>query len=239
MKVCILGANGNSGRRIVAQAIAAGHSVTAVVRKPFATTLFPEARTVQVDYSQRGELIEAMHGHDVVLNAAGHVTNPTQFVALVADVVAAAEEALGRGGRFWMFAGAALLDVPGTGRMTISLPGVPDVYAPHVENFRTVKQSSLAWSVLCPGPLIESPDNKPHSALIVSCDHWPVPPPSYARFLPPIVTSLAFKKIIDRMTVYYDDVAKVILDNLGSDLIGKRVGIALPGGMRLSKPDAR
>lgn len=238
MKVCILGATRNSGSRLVAQAIERGHEATAVARNTDdLATQFPEATIVGADFASIDSLAQAMQGHKVVINAAGHVGTPEIFVPLVDTVVDAARQALGTGGRLWLFAGAALLDVPGTDRMTIDLSGVPATYAPHLANFRKVLQSDLDWSVLCPGPMIDSPTGKPKEGLIVSTEAWPVPRPGFTRFPPWVATSLAFKNAIGRMTIYYEDAAKVILDDVGKNLlVGKRVGIALPEGRALDKP---
>ena len=238
MKLCVLGATGNSGLRLVAEGLRRGHEVTAVARNPRdLASRFADAKVATVDFSSFSDLVAVMRGHDVVINAAGHVGSPDQFIRLVADVTDAASEALGPGGRFWMFAGAALLDVPGTDRMTVTLPGVPKIFAPHVANYRKAQSSNLAWSILCPGPMIDSPDGRAHDELAVSAEHWPVPRPAITRYLPSLATSLAFKKAIGRMTVYYEDAAKVILDNLGQDaFVGQRVGLALPEGMTLDKP---
>ena len=240
MNICILGATGNSGERLVAEALRRGHSVTAVAREPRDLAMrFPDARVKQVDFSKLAPLIEVMAGHDAVVNAAGYVGTGTSFVTLVSDIIAAAREALGAGGRFWMFAGAALLDVPGTDRKTLSLPGVPKVYDPHLANYEAVRKSGLAWSVLCPGPMIESPSGSAHDGLVVSTEHWPVERPSATRYLPWIATSLAFKNAIGRMTIYYEDAAKVILDGIeDAALVQKRVGVALPDGETLHKDDA-
>jgi len=239
VRLCILGATGNCGSRLVSDALSRGHTVTAVARDSSSLAdRFPEAKIVQVDFTDQAQLVEAMHGHDVVINAAGYVAHGEAFTRLVSDIVDAAEVALGAGGRFWMFAGAALLDVPGTSRMTVSLPGVPAIYEFHVTNFEKVRASKLRWSVLCPGPLIDSPSGDANARLVISTDYWPVPRPAITRHLPWIATSLAFKKAMGRMTIYYEDAAKVILDNLDApSMINKRVGIALPEGMSLKKPN--
>jgi hypothetical protein len=58
--------------------------------------------------------------------------------------------------------------------------------------------------------------------------------------LPRIALSLAFKQAIPRMTIYYEDAAKVILENLGRNgpFSRKRVGVALPHNQRRFKQDA-
>ena len=55
-----------------------------------------------------------MVGHDVAINAAGHVTEGSTFTQIVQTVVDSTIISLGEGGRLWQFGGAAVLDVPGT-----------------------------------------------------------------------------------------------------------------------------
>ena len=109
-----------------------------------------------------------MTGHDVVINAAGYVTEGTTFTRLVQTAIDAASTALGEGGRFWQFGGAAVLDIPGTGMKGVDLPMVPKVYEAHRTNLIALERSGLDWSMLCPGPMIEAPDGKPTPGLRVS-----------------------------------------------------------------------
>jgi len=231
MNICILGASGRSGRRLVSAAIDHGHHVTAVLRDPAKLAdLAHDRLTVQVtSLSDRAALADVLRGHDVVINAAGYVADGAAYTSLVANVVATVESALGNGGRFWLFGGAALLDVPGTAITTLDLPGIPKIFEAHRTNLERVKRSTLDWSMLCPGPMIPAPNGKVTEALVVSQDVWPVARPSYTHFFPRVALSLAFRHSIPRMTVYYEDAAKVILDNLAGrgPLSLKRVGIAL------------
>lgn len=238
MKVCILGATGNSGAALVKLASRRGHEVTAVVRSATKLSAADPAIIVrELDFSRHEHMVEAMAGHDVVINAAGYISQGDAFIRLFAQIVDAAEEALGPDGRFWMFAGAGMLKVPGTDRVSVTLPKVPPVFAPHLKNLERVNASCLNWSALCPGPMIDAPDGHAHQGLLVSTDEWPVPRPAVTRVLPWIATSLAFKSALGRMTIYYEDAAKVILDNLDPvQFSRKRVGIALPSGKRLEKP---
>jgi uncharacterized protein len=241
MKVCILGATGNTGTRLVARALAEGHAVTAVVRNAGrAADLRHEHLTVrEIDFGDATALREVMRGQDVVINAAGYLTDSESFTPLVQRIITSAEAALGSGGRFWMFAGAVLLDVPGTGEMTLDLPAVPQVYEAHRSNYRAVRGTKLDWSVLCPGPMMPSPDGRATEGLVVSAEVWPVARPACTRFLPRIASTLAFKQAVPRLTIYYEDAARVVLDNLAADspFSRRRVGVALPQGRVRHKGD--
>lgn len=238
MKVCILGATGNTGRRLVSQALDRGHEVTAVVRRGGNSVELRHDNLAlkSVDYADDDELQDAMNGQDAVVNAAGYLSDPS-FSTVVGKVIQAADAALGPGGRFWMFAGAALLDVPGTSIMTMDLPRIPPVYRAHRANYDVVRRTRLDWSVLCPGPMIASPDGQATEGLKLSREIWPLPRPAYTKFLFRIALSLAFKNSLPRLTVYYEDAAKVVLDNLDKNGHFKRsrVGIALPKGMQRHK----
>jgi uncharacterized protein len=110
-----------------------------------------------------------MVGHDVAINAAGHVT-----VQLVQTVVDSAIASLGEGGRLWQFGGAAVLDVPGTHMMAVDLPKVPKVYEAHRTNLNALRKSPLDWSMLCPGPMIACENGKATRDLRLSVYEWPM-----------------------------------------------------------------
>lgn len=237
MRVCILGATGKSGRRLTAEALGRGHAVTALVRNASALAPTQKLAVTEADFANVDVLTGYMRGHDVVINAAGYVTDGAAFTNLVARIISAAESALGVGGRFWLFGGAALLDVPGAHFTGIDLPGVPKFYEAHRTNYNLVSASTLDWSMLCPGPMMDAPDGKATDGLILSQESWPVPRPLVTRVLPRLATSLAFKNAMPRLTIYYEDAAKVTLDHLERNgrFARKRVGVALPPGERRHK----
>jgi putative NADH-flavin reductase len=243
MKLLILGATGNSGLRLVRMGVDAGHDVTAFVRseRKLADLLggqVPQKLSVYVgDVTDKAALVAAMRGQGAVVNAAGNATQPAGYVPMVATIIDAAEEALGVGGRFWLFGGAAALDVPGTKRMTVDLPMVPAIFKAHKANFERVSKSKLDWSMLCPGPMTEATDGKPHEGLRVTADVWPVPRPAATRFLPLIATTIAFRNAMPQMTITYEDAAQVILSNLDANgpYSRRRVGVALPPGVKRHK----
>lgn len=243
MKIAVLGATGASGRRLVRAAAAAHHDVTAIVRDPTkAADLAGDRVTIrQAALTAHDALADVLRGHDAVINAAGYIADGAAYVPLVQGVIRATETALGAGGRFWLFGGAGLLDVPGSAITTLDLPGVPKLFEAHRANYRAVKATALDWSMLCPGPMIDSPDGKATEGLIVSTETWPVPRPAFTHFLPRPALSLAFKNALPRMTIYYEDAARIIVDNLGKNgpLSRKRVGVALPGGQTRTKEAVR
>jgi putative NADH-flavin reductase len=180
-----------------------------------------------------------MVGHDVAINAAGNVTEGSTFTQLVQTVVDATITSLGEGGRLWLFGGAALLDVPGTHIMGVDLPKVPKVYEAHRTNLDALRRSPLDWSMLCPGPMIASENSKPTGNLRLSVDEWPLTRPGYTYVLPRLALAFALKQKMPELTISYEDAAEVILDNLskGGRFSHRRVGVALPRGLRKHKDD--
>lgn len=239
MKLFLLGATGNSGRRILRLALQRGHEVTAWVRDPtqLSTTTGDKTRVIAGDTQDITALSLAMRGHDVVINAAGTTAVPVGYTALVNNVIKAAEKALGEHGRFWLFGGAAALDIPGTSSMTLDLPLIPKAFQLHKINLEAVRKTQLDWSMLCPGPMIESPNGQSTVGLRISTEQWPVDGPALASVLPGIASSLAFARRVPEMTIYYEDGASVILDHLDTNgpFFRKRVGVALPRGVRRHK----
>lgn len=72
MNLLIFGATGGTGRQLVDQALAQGHTVTAFVRRPEAlTTQHANLTVVQGDITDAAAVDAAVAGHDVVLSALG------------------------------------------------------------------------------------------------------------------------------------------------------------------------
>lgn len=245
MKLFLLGATGNSGRRILRFALDRGHQVTAFVRDQnklleiLGHSLPQYLRVIVGDIVKSAELAEAMVGHDVVINAAGYVTEGDRFTRLVQNVIQQTSNSLGAGSRLWQFGGAAVLDIPGTDLKGVDLPMVPRVYEAHRTNLNALTKSSLDWSMLCPGPMIEAPNGEPTKGLRLSVDQWPVQRPGYTYLLPKAALAFAFKQKVPELTICYEDAADVILTNLDRNgrFSRRRVGVALPVGLRNLKAD--
>ena len=245
MKLFLLGATGNSGRRILKFALLRGREVTAFVRDQdkllnlMGGSIARGLHVVVGDINNPADLAKAIAGHDAVINAAGYVAEGARFTQLVQNVIQQTSNALGAGGRLWQFGGAAVLDIPGTDIMAVDLPMVPKVYEAHRANLNALRKSSLDWSMLCPGPMIDAPNGEPTKGLRISADQWPVLRPAYTRFLPKAALAFAFKQKVPELTISYEDAADVILNNLDRNgrFSRRRVGVALPVGMRNFKAE--
>ena len=245
MKIFLLGATGNSGRRILRLALQRAHEVTAFVRdeaKLLSLVDRPIPSNLHVsigDISKSADIARVMVGHDVAINAAGRVTERSTFTQLVRAVVDSAIASLGEGGRLSQFGGAAVLDVPCTHMMAVDLPKVPKVYEAHRTNLNALRKSQLDWSMLCPGPMIASENGKPTRDLRLSVDEWPMARPAYTYVLPRLALAFAFKQKVPELTISYEDAAEVIFANLSKNgrFFRRRVGVALPPGWRNYKDD--
>ena len=71
MKIIVFGATGGTGKLIVSQALAKGHSVTAFVRNPEGLKQDPHLRVVQGDVLDFATVVDAVRGHRAVLSALG------------------------------------------------------------------------------------------------------------------------------------------------------------------------
>jgi putative NADH-flavin reductase len=71
MKIIVFGASGNTGKEIVKQALARGHSVTAFVRNPDSLREEYGLRVLQGDVLNPAEVADAIVGHQAVLSALG------------------------------------------------------------------------------------------------------------------------------------------------------------------------
>ena len=103
MRLFLLGATGNSGRRILKFALHRGYQVTAFVRNQnklmevLGRNLPQDLRVVIGDIENSAELAAAMAGHDAVINAAGYVTEGDRFTRLVQTVVQQTMSSAGAG----------------------------------------------------------------------------------------------------------------------------------------------
>ena len=88
MKVFLLGATGNSGRRILRLALQRAYEVTAFVRDEtkllsLVDRPIPPNLHVSIGDISKSDIARVMVGHDVAINAAGHVTEGSTFTELV------------------------------------------------------------------------------------------------------------------------------------------------------------
>jgi putative NADH-flavin reductase len=238
-RIAIFGATGSLGSYVARLAIAAGHDVSALVRDParLSADVASMARITTGDLMQRApsQLAEYISGHDALVSCAGLVTEGQRFVDLVDRVVSSVEALPGdRRPLCWLLAGAGLLGLDSSsGRRGLDLPKVRETYWPHRVNFERLQRSTIEWRLLCPGPMVDQPAVG-IQRLRVSLERLPVALPGIAKLMPdPLVLPL-FASTIPQLIIPYADAAAFMLANLdrGGPMSRKRVGLALPRGMK-------
>lgn len=212
---------------MVEAGLAAGLLVTAFVRdagrlKPSSA---PEGlRVVEGDAADPMAVAEMMREHEAAVNAAGSSAQPEDFHRICGNVVSAAEANLTGARRLWMFGGVAALDVPGRDIMLLDCPGVPSRLHVHADNLELLRRSSLDWSLMCPGPMSDGPA----AALTTSIDTLPFRVPGLFRRAPRAFLSVLALSRMNRLTVSYASVARLVLDELAPNgrFSRHRVGVA-------------
>lgn len=239
MRLIILGATGSLGGHVLRQALDNRHDTSVFLRDP---AKLP-AKTRQQVSVHTGDLSvdlppDIIDGQDALISCAGHVSEGERFVRLVERIISAVET-LPASGRpvCWFLAGAALLDIDASGRRAVELPRVKSTYWPHDANFTRLKRSDIAWRLLCPGPMVDQ-QALGLDRLRISLDRLPATMPTFAGALPGALVLPIFAALIPQMIVPYADAAAVMLANLDRDsaMARRRVGLALPVGMRGRKP---
>lgn len=236
-KVAVIGASGSLGSEILRQAVTA-HEVTAVVRSPAklpgAVEAVAKVRQLDLGTASVTSIADVLAGHQVIINAAGHVDDGQHFVDLVARLVEALE-ALPAGNRpvCWFLAGAAILDIEQSGRRGVDFPIIKTRYWPHWANYERLRRSKLDWRLLCPGPLVAEPE-RDLTTIRTSIDRLPVTVPSWALGLPGPLLTLVMARLVPQMIIPYGSAAAFILTHLAADSATSqhRVGLALPVGSR-------
>lgn len=92
--VLVLGATGGTGKLIVSEALARGHSVTALVRSPEKAGDLKGARLVTGDARDVNALRSALEGQDLVVSALGTPASPFREVTLLSSASRALIEAM-------------------------------------------------------------------------------------------------------------------------------------------------
>lgn len=156
MKITVLGAAGNVGRRVVAEALSRGHEVTAVVRNSTSSNGLPVAAKIRAgDAGNVEDVAKVSDGQDVVISAIKPA--PGNKSETVATTNALMEGLAQTGVRLLLVGGAATLTVPGTGGKTVieesnflplSVRQVGEASADQLEACRP--ESRVDWAYLSP-----------------------------------------------------------------------------------------
>lgn len=147
MKIAIIGATGNVGTKLTAEALARGHEVTAISRNPGAAKA--GLKTVAGDVNRPAELARILAGHDAVISS-------VHFLDLEAEtLLRGVREARVR--RLLVVGGAGSLEVA-QGVRLVDTPQFPPQYkaealagAKFLDTLRAERE--IEWTFLSPSAL--------------------------------------------------------------------------------------
>lgn len=149
MKIAIIGAGGNVGQRLVAEALSRGHKVTAIGPNTEKLTALGDVTAKAGDITKPGALAEALKGNDVVLSS-------VRFVNYTADQLLEAVRQSGVS-RLAVVGGAGSLTSP-AGGLVKDGPNFPPAALPeataggHVlDGLRA--ETDIDWTFLSPSAL--------------------------------------------------------------------------------------
>ena len=160
MRITVFGAAGSVGSRVVAEALARGHDVTAVVRNPARVSELPAGATVRAGDAANVEDVEELSaGQDVVISATRPA--PGRERELVTTTQALLAGLSRTGGSLLVVGGAATLRLPGgEGRTVVEAPDFPPAWrdialacAGQLEVCRAERH--VDWTYLSPPALLE------------------------------------------------------------------------------------
>lgn len=233
MRVLVLGAAGNVGRRLVGAGLRHGHDITAFVRDPSRLGGLIDKQEIRRLTIHTGDALDpesvarAIDGQDAIVCAAGSSEDPDNFRRITQNVIAQAEAAAAPPKRLWLFGGVTALDIPGTDIMAADCPGVPRVYQVHKDNYFRLKQCGLDWSFMCPGPLIDERDRGAAPGIRVSTEWAPYDAKPWMARLPKIIHTAILFRHIREMVVTYEQVAEVVMSNLEPSGVYSRRRVAV------------
>lgn len=159
MNIALIGASGFIGSALLAEALARGHSVTAIVTRPEKLAPSPRLVAVACDVQDSAALAASLQGHEAVLTAfSGHAQGDTEdyYLRGMRSIIAAAGQA--KVPRLLVVGGAGSLEVA-PGLQLLDTPEFPAMYKPTAEGARKAlgllkAEKSLEWTMLSPSAVI-------------------------------------------------------------------------------------
>ncbi|MGW2250840.1 NAD(P)-dependent oxidoreductase [Kitasatospora sp. NPDC001660] len=160
MRITVFGSTGNVGGRVVAEALARGHEVTAVVRDPGKPHGLPAAAVTAVGDARNAEDVARLAaGQDLVITATRPAPGSEGELAVATQGLLAG--LAGTAVRLLAVGGAGSLTVPGTdGTILVDTPDFPAAIRPialacneQLDLYRADDQ--VDWTYLSPAALLE------------------------------------------------------------------------------------
>ena len=160
MKIALFGASGTIGQRILQEALARGHQVTALVRDPESLKRKnPQLSVKEVNVLEPASVTQAVTGHDVVISAVGPSGDQAEKVVVEAarsllEGVSRAEVprllVVGGAGSLEVAPGVKLMDAPG---FPAAWKGIAQAHADALEIYQ--REIYLNWIYVSPPAFIE------------------------------------------------------------------------------------
>lgn len=152
MQISVIGAAGGVGKRVVAQAAAAGHIVRALVRTPQQAEAMTSLGAVPVQGDLTGEWQAVLDGAEAVVWAAGAGTGGN-FQAIDGDaLIRLADTLAGRGPRRLV-----VVSSMGVDRAEQMPPFLANVLRVKAVSDGHVQRGALDWTIIRPGGLLDTP----------------------------------------------------------------------------------
>lgn len=155
MNLVVLGATGRTGRLVVEQALAAGHTVTALVRSPEKLAIRnSNLRVVAGEATDAGDVARAMVGADAVISTLGGSGS-----VIVDSTRAIVEAAHKTGVKRVVVLSSFLVERDQMGALSRLITGVSSgsVIKDKDAGEQLLRQSDLDWTITYPGPLTDAP----------------------------------------------------------------------------------
>lgn len=152
MNISVIGAAGGVGRRVVAQATAAGHAVRALIRTPEQADMVSLHGASPVQGDLTGEWETVLDGADAVVWAAGGGAGGNFQVIDGDALIRVADTLLARGPRRLVVVSSMGVDRPEQ-----MPPFLGDVLRVKAQSDAHVQHSALDWTIVRPGGLTDEP----------------------------------------------------------------------------------
>lgn len=163
MKLLVLGATGGTGRQIVREAAAKGHSVVALVRSKAKAPNLPGALLIEGDARDENALFRALDGCSAVISSLGTSLSPFKEVTLLSSATRALVKAMDRQKvrRLVCITGMGAGDSRGHGGFVFDNLFFPlllaKVYQDKDRQEEIVRSSKLDWVIVRPAALTNKP----------------------------------------------------------------------------------
>jgi putative NADH-flavin reductase len=170
MRILVIGATGPTGQQLLAQGVAAGHQMTAAVRRPGVTGIPEGVGQVRADVLDAASLVTAVAGQDAVISSLGSKLSrkpTTLFSEGTRNLITAMKGNKVR--RLVCITGVGAGDSRGHGGFLYDRIVNPlllkEIYRDKDRQEEIVRGSGLDWTLVRPGQLTDGPRTNQTRAL--------------------------------------------------------------------------